>query len=386
MKATFPLGRWAGIPIGAHWSVLFTVFLLADLLALNILPATAPGAPRSAYWSTAVVVTALFVASLLAHELAHATLARRFGVRVKSITLWMLGGAAMFEDEPPTPRADALIAGIGPGVSAALGVLYFAAATALDPSWLDGLPVAGLVWLAIVNLLLAGFNLLPAAPLDGGRLLRALLWKRSGDRERAAGTAGTVGQAVGAGLIGLGIMELLALGQIGGLWLALIGWFVTSAAASERAQALVIGNLRDTTVGAIASPHPVTAAGWWTIDAFLDHLVEDSVRHRVFPVVDFNGTPVGVVSLQDLLTVRPDLRHTTRVQAAAQPLSERNLAVADEALVAVLRRAPLRPGRDAIVVLRDRQLAAIVTEADLARTLELARLGRHIAASQPHLS
>lgn len=386
MKATFPLGRWAGIPIGAHWSVLFTVFLLADLLALNILPAIAPGAPRSAYWGTAVVVTALFVVSLLAHELAHAMLARRFGVRVKSITLWMLGGSAMFEDEPPTPRADALIAGVGPSVSAALGAVYFAAATALDPFWLDGLPVAGLVWLAIVNLLLAGFNLLPAAPLDGGRLLRALLWKRSGDRSQAAATACGVGQAVGGVLIAIGILEVLALGRIGGLWLALIGWFVTSSAAAERTQALILDNLRDTTVGAIAGSHPVTAAGWWTIDAFLDHLVEHTIRHRVFPVVDFNGAPVGVVSLQDLLTVRPDTRHTTRVQAAARPLNERNLALADEPLIAVLRRAPLRPGRDAIVVIRDRQLAAIVTEADLARTLELARLGRHLAAPQPHLS
>lgn len=107
MKANFPLGRWAGIPIGAHWSVLFTVLLLADLLAVNILPAAVPGASGSAYWVTALAVTVLFVVSLLAHELAHAVLARRFGVRVKSITLWMLGGAAMFDDErrPRAPTA-----------------------------------------------------------------------------------------------------------------------------------------------------------------------------------------------------------------------------------------------------------------------------------------
>lgn len=377
MKATIPLGRFAGVPVGAHWSVLVTVVILADLLAVGILPAAVPGLDAAAYWVTAAVVTVLFVASLLGHELAHAALARRFGIRVKSITLWMFGGAAMFEDEPPSPRADALVAGVGPATSAGLAAVFLAGAAVVSPEWLSGLPVAGLSWLAVVNLLLAGFNLLPAAPLDGGRLLRAWLWKRSGDRDRAAGTAGMVGQALGFALVGLGIMELFLWNSLGGLWLAFIGWFIAAGAGAERAQALILGKLGHARVGDVATPNPTVAPGWFTVDAFLDHLSQLNVRYRVFPVTDFTGTPVGVISLRDLIATRPDTRRSTRVQDVARRLDERSLALAEEPLTdLLLRRAVLRPGVDAVVVLRDRRLAGIVTAADIAWALEFAQLGR----------
>jgi Zn-dependent protease/CBS domain-containing protein len=383
VKATIRLGRYAGIPVGAHWSVLLTVLLLANLLALDVLPASVPGASRAVYWVTAGVVTALFMASLLAHELAHAALARRSGVKVKSITLWMLGGAAVFEDEPQTPRTDALIAGVGPAVSAMLGTAFLAAAVLVSPAWWSGLVVVGLTWLAVVNLLLAAFNLLPAAPLDGGRLVRAWLWHRSGDRDRAAGTAGMIGQLLGGALIALGAVELLAWGALGGLWLVLVGWFVAIAATAERAQSLVFDQLGDARIADVMTLHPDIASGWWTVEAFLDHLTEQGIRHRVFPVVDFNATPVGVLSLHDLLATQPDARRNTRIQDVARPLDGRSRASADEPVIAVLRRTAPRPGQDAVLVIRDGQLAGMLTATDVTRTLELARLGRRPTRRMP---
>jgi Zn-dependent protease len=383
VKATIRLGRYAGIPVGAHWSVLLTVLLLANVLALDVLPASAPGATTAASWVTAGVVTVLFMASLLAHELAHAALARRSGMKVKSITLWMLGGAAVFEDEPPTPRTDALIAGVGPAVSAMLGAVFLAAATVVSPVWLSGLVAVGLSWLAVVNLLLAAFNLLPAAPLDGGRLVRAWLWQRSGDRDRAAGTAGMIGQLLGGALIAFGAVELLAWGALGGLWLAMVGWFVAIAATAERAQSLVLGQLGDARVADVMTLHPDIAPGWWTVEAFLDHVAEQGIRHRIFPVLDFNGTPVGVLSLHDLLATRPDVRPTTRVQDVARQLDGQSRASADEPVMAVLRRTAPRPGQDAVLVVRDGRLAGMLTATDVSRTVELARLGRHPARHTP---
>jgi Zn-dependent protease len=362
---------------------LLTVLLLANVLALDVLPASAPGATTAASWVTAGVVTVLFMASLLAHELAHAALARRSGMKVKSITLWMLGGAAVFEDEPPTPRTDALIAGVGPAVSAMLGAVFLAAATLVSPVWLSGLVAVGLSWLAVVNLLLAAFNLLPAAPLDGGRLVRAWLWQRSGDRDRAAGTAGMIGQLLGGALIAFGAVELLAWGSLGGLWLAMVGWFVAIAATAERAQSLVLGQLGDARVADVMTLHPDIAPGWWTVEAFLDHVAKQGIRHRIFPVLDFNATPVGVLSLHDLLATRPDVRHTTRVQDVARRLDGQSRASADEPVMAVLRRTAPRPGQDAVLVIRDGRLAGMLTATDVSRTVELARLGRHPARHAP---
>jgi Zn-dependent protease len=371
MKATVPLGRYAGIPIGAHWSVLVIVVLLAALLAENILPTAAPGGTTPAYWLTALAASALLLACLLAHELAHAALARHFGVRVERITLWALGGMATFEDDPPTPRATAVVAAAGPMVSIVLGGGFFLAAMATSSTWLDGLPLIVFVWLALTNALIGVFNLLPAAPLDGGRLLCAWLWKRSGDRNRATVTAASVGQLVGYLLIGLGVAELVVWSSLGGLWLAVIGWFITNSALTERRQAQMFDQLEGVRVRDAMTPDPIVAPGWWTVEAFVDHVSDDRVRHRVFPVVDFDGRPVGVVSLRDLATART----ANRLQDTARPLGQHSVVLAGEPLIDALRRTSLRPGREALAVTENRTLVGILTATDIMRTLELSQLG-----------
>ncbi|MPZ78979.1 MAG: CBS domain-containing protein [Actinophytocola sp.] len=374
MNGTIPLGRYAGIPIRAHWSVMLTVALLTVLMAQDILPAAAPGATAVAYWLTALAAAMSLIACLLGHELAHAVLAHRFGVRVKSITLWALGGATTFTDEPCTPKASALVAVAGPAVSIVLSGLFMLVTMIMSPAWLGGLPVTGFAWLAVANLVLGVFNLLPAAPLDGGRLLHAWLWHRSGDKERATVRATAVGQLFGYLLVGLGVAELFAGDTLGGVWLALIGWFVASAASTEGQQAQVLAGLEGVRVRDVMTPDPVVAPGWWTIDAFADHVATAGIRHRVFPVQSFDGKPTGLVSLADLASTRAQSQRQTRLHDAARPLDPDTTVRAGEPLADVLRRAAPRTN-SAFVVVENHVLVGILTTADIMRAVELARLG-----------
>ncbi|PXY36526.1 site-2 protease family protein [Prauserella flavalba] len=371
-RGAIPLGRVAGIAVGAHWSVLIAVLLFAQILAIQVLPETAPGIARGWYWVAAVGIALCLMGSLLAHELAHALLARHYGITVERITLWLLGGAAQLEREPPTARADFLIALVGPATSAGLGGVFWAAAAVGDPA-LPRLLVAGLLWLAVVNIALGVFNLLPGTPLDGGRVLRAAVWKVTGDRARAARVAARGGQVLGTVLVGLGIAEILLLRQLGGLWLALVGWFLTTAAQTELAGERVRTLLGDLPVSAIMTREPVVAPGWWTVRAFLDRTAR-TARRRVFPVVSFEGAPIGVVNLGELAKLTPDQRMTTTVAAACRMPPSVTIADAGTPVVDVLKTVALRPGRDLLLVREGSALAGVMSAGDLSRTLELAAL------------
>ena len=375
MNGAMPLGRYAGVPIRAHWSVLLTIVLLSTVLAQEILPSAAPGATTVTYWLTALVTSVVLIACLLGHELAHAALANRFDVRITSVTLWALGGMTAFTDEPPTPRTSALVAVAGPVESITVGALFWLAASVASPEWMNGLPLTCLVWLAIANLGLGVFNLLPAAPLDGGRVLRAWLWHRSGDKERATAHATTVGQFLGYALLGLGVAELFAGAMLSGVWLALVGWFIVGAAAAEGRQAQVFANLDGVAVGDVMTPGPVVAPGWWTTDAFADHVVTAGIRHRVFPVVDFDGHPAGLVTLGELASLPPETRGQKRLQDAARPLGRHNTTRPDEPLADLLRRRTPRTDPDAFAVVARDSVVGVLTAADIMRALELARLG-----------
>ncbi|MET7423683.1 site-2 protease family protein [Dactylosporangium sp. NPDC005555] len=233
MKQTLRLGRVAGFAVGVHWSVLVIMVLLAQSLATGVLPARAPGTAAPVAWPLGAAGAVLFLVSLLAHELAHALVARHFGVRVQQVTLWLLGGMAEFRDEPPSARADLLMAGAGPLTSVAAGVGFGSAAVLLSAVRGPVAVVVVLLWLAMINLILAGFNLLPGAPLDGGRILRAALWWRHGDRARAALTAARAGHVLGLTLVLAGLAELMVFGMLDGVWTTLVGWFLVVAAAAE---------------------------------------------------------------------------------------------------------------------------------------------------------
>lgn len=364
-----PLGRWAGVPIRAHWSVLVALALFTDILATETLPATRPGQPAVAYWLTGVITAMVFFIALLLHELAHAVTARHYGMRVHRITLWMLGGLTELDGEPPTPRADALVAVSGPLTSLGIGAVFAIMSLLLGGS---GLVATAFAWLAVINVLLAVFNLLPGAPLDGGRLLRALLWWRSHDRARAAERAALAGRILGSAMVGLGLLELLV-GAYAGIWLALVGFFIISGAASER-YAVRTEKLRGLTVRDVMSPTPAVAAEWWSVQQFLQNLPPEHAAQPVFPLVDLDGRTSGAVTLAAMERVPADQRATIRLRDVAPGKNGLLVTTTPDTGVPDLLLALHLRGGIAVVVDAGRPVG-VVTDTDLVRAAQLAELG-----------
>jgi Zn-dependent protease len=235
MRASIHLGRVAGIEIDANWSVFFIFALVVWSLAAAILPSAVPHQSVAVYWVTGLLGGIIFYGSLLAHELSHSIIARRNGVEVSAITLWLFGGVSQLSGEPASAGIEALITIAGPLTSILLAVVFYL--LALLSSAIGGLPlvVVLLSWLAILNLSLGVFNLIPAFPLDGGRLLDAFFWWRSGSRRRGLHAAVQVGRVFSFLLIGFGILEFFTGQVFNGLWIAFIGWFLLSAAGAEEA-------------------------------------------------------------------------------------------------------------------------------------------------------
>lgn len=360
-----PLGRWFGVPVGAHWSVLLALVLIAALIATVDLPARVPGHAAWSYWLAGAVLAPVFFLALLAHEIAHAVTARHYRLGVRRITVWMLGGLTELEGEAPTPRADALIAASGPLTSLAFGAVCALAAW-LAPD--GGLLTAGLTWLAGVNVLLAVFNLLPGAPLDGGRLLRAVLWWRSHDRAGAATRAAQAGRVLGMVLIWLGVIETLAGGYLG-LWVALVGWFIVSSAANER-YAVRADALTGMTVEDAMVPTPWVCPGWATVSDFFARVTPETARQPIFPLVDIEGRFEGAVTFSMLSTVAPAKAGTTRLRDLS---AHRRLmtTTTTQDLGSLLLPLHLRGGL--AVVLDQGRPVGVVTDDDLTRAGMLAR-------------
>jgi Zn-dependent protease/CBS domain-containing protein len=298
--------------------------------------------------------------------------ARRNGLEVEGITLWLLGGVAKLRGEAPTPGADFRIAGVGPLTSAVLSGAFALAALGALAAGVSGLPLAVLQYLAVVNLSLAVFNLLPATPLDGGRLLRALLWWRSGDQHAAAARAARVGRLAGFGFVALGALQLVTGRGLGGLWLALIGLFIVNAATAEEQSATLSRRLGGLKVGAVMSSPVQTAPPDVTVDRFL-HDVVLVQRFSTYPLTDVRGALVGLVTLNRLRSVPARARATTRLADVACPVEQIAVARPDEPLTGVLPRlSECADGR--VVVVDGDRVVGVLSPSDVARTLQLTEL------------
>jgi Zn-dependent protease len=268
---TVRLGRVAGVRVGLNWSLLAMVIVIAVGLANNRFSFEAPGYARGAY-DLAGALTALgLLFGVLLHELGHAVMARRSGMHVDGITLSWMGGVTRIDGEAERPRAELLIAGIGPLVSAAFGLVIWIFRLLLETgSSRTTLAVAALGWLAGINVVLAVFNLLPAAPLDGGRVLHAIVWAITGDRWRATKAAGATGVGLGGILIGVGfVIGTQGANWLGGLFIAFVGWWLLSAARAEFSAGAMHGALDGVRMADIM--RPVGAApGWITVRAFAE--------------------------------------------------------------------------------------------------------------------
>jgi Zn-dependent protease len=364
MTASLRFGRIAGIPVGASWSALLVALLIAWPLAGRLLPAQVPGLAPAAYWLAGAAGAGLFLGSLLAHELGHALVARRAGLRVRGITLWLLGGVAQLEDEPASPRDELRVALVGPAVSLALAVGFGLAAAALSVAGGPAVAVAVTAWLAVGNAALALFNLLPAAPLDGGRVLRGLLWRRHGSRVRASVTATTAGVWVGTALIVYGLLGTLTGWGIGTLWTALVGWFLVTAARQERQLAVLPPGPAGRRADQVMTPAPAAAPAWFTVDALLRSYVEPW-QAAVLPLRTFDGRPAGVVTAAALYAVSQDRRHLVRAGDVAIPMSAVVLVAPDQPVADLATR--LAGGRTVAAVVAGGQLLGLITQADLAR-------------------
>lgn len=365
MNGTIPLGRIARVQVGLHWSVAGIVALVAIGLASVQLPAAFPGYSPFSYALAGSTAATLLLGSLLAHELAHAVVARRNAVDVDGITLWLLGGVAHLRGEARTPGADLRIAGIGPVTSGALALAFGLLGWLMHLAGAHVLIVAVLGYLALLNVVLAVFNLLPAAPLDGGRVLRAVLWWWRGDRYRAALWSARAGLGLG-GLLVLGGVFQLARQSTEGLWWILLGLFLLAMAGAETRQARIASALASTLVGEVMS-HPVeTASGHSTVEQVLSGSATPPQHHQL-PIVDHAGSVEGVVSLRRLHAVPQSQRSTTTLREIAAPMERVPTARPDEPLSAMLARLSATTDGH-ILVLSGSDVLGIIAPSDINHT------------------
>jgi Zn-dependent protease/CBS domain-containing protein len=296
-RGSFPIGSIAGIRIALHPTWLIIAVLITLTLAAGDLPARFPGWSPLAYAGLGAAVAILFFASVLAHELSHALVARRFGIGVRDITLFIFGGAASMERDAETPREEALVSIAGPACSLVLGGVLVGLSVLIAQSQVA--VIAG--WLGVLNLSLALFNVIPAFPMDGGRVLRALLWRWRGDRFVATQAAATVGRAFGYLLIVIGIWWAL-IGSLGNLWLALIGWFISNAAGATVTQMSVQRSMAGVRVRDIMDPEPASISPNENVADLVNERLARG-ESRSFLVRHDDGGLAGIVTLSDVQRV-----------------------------------------------------------------------------------
>jgi CBS domain-containing protein len=295
------------------------------------------------------------------------------GVGVGSVTLWLFGGVTNLQGEAKTPKAAFWIAFAGPATSLVLSGAFAGLAMALVTVHAAPIAVSVAWWLAAINLLLGLFNLLPGAPLDGGRLVRAYLWRRHGDSARAAVGAAHAGRVLAIILITLGLLEFLVGRLVGGVWLAFIGWFIFAAAHEEELQVTTRQALAGLRVSEAMTADPHAAPGWLTVEEFIErYLLGD--RHSAYPVADRDGSIVGLVTLRQLRDVAPSRRATTSVREIALPLHSVPTAAPLEPLSALIQRLAAAGHGSRALVIDGGRVVGIVTPSDLARLIDVYRL------------
>lgn len=367
MNPTFRLGRILGIPVGVNWSVVIIAGLIGWTLAGSVLPELSPGSTTLSYWIAGTIVALVFFVSLLVHEFSHAMVGRRYGVVADRITLWLLGGVSQFESEAPNAVAEFWIALAGPLMSFALAILFGAAAAVASALHLPDLVSDSLFWLSYINALLGVFNLLPAYPLDGGRVLRAAIWWHH-DRVEATRKAARVGSILAWGMIILGMLIALEGAVVSGVWFVLLGWFIDNAGRAEANAVVQQDALGSVTVEHLMSTHPVTVPEHLSVD----DLIHDYVlgrHHSAFPVTGPSGL-VGLVGLDQLRTVDPARRRQTTVGQIAVPLAQVAVVAPRDSGVDALTHMNAARATRALVLDAEGRLVGIVTQTDLTRALQ----------------
>ena len=339
MQDSLSLGRLGGVKVGVNWTLFVLGALVAYFLATSRLPAESPGYSHGAYWAAAAITAVALFAGVLLHEAAHAIAARRAKMRVDGITLWFMGGVTRIEGDSQSPLSEFVIALVGPLTSGVLGGVSLALSVGVqDAGW--RLAAGSLAWLGLINILLGVFNLVPAAPLDGGRVIHGLLWWLTKNRWLATRLTAGAGTVLGAACAFIGLITFDNRDPIDGVVLLMMGWFILAAAKREQLAGRAQHVLGDVRISDIMRP-AVIAPGWLTLHAFWDEWVSH------YPAAGFllerwggDGWS-GVITAQQLAAVPPAMQWSVRAQDIALSLPA---APAPEGQVA------LSPGQPAMAI------------------------------------
>lgn len=371
---TVRLGRPFGIPLEADVSWFLMVFFVAAMLTTSYLPAQVPDHSTSYYVFTGLVTALAFFAALVLHELAHSVVARAMGMKISRITLFLFGGASQMDEEPSTPGQEFLMAVAGPASSLVIAGVCWITATGFTLAGVTAAATVPLEYLTFINLMLAVFNLLPGFPLDGGRVLRAIIWAITKDFLRATKWASRVGQGLGVLLVGVAVVGVL-MGTFDLLWFAAMGWFVAVLAAASYQQELMRSELSKVPLSRVMSSPVLFASGDLTLEDLV-HSYFLGGRHRRHPVVK-DGHVVGLIDVDRAREVPRSEWPATPVADVAFTDLARIIEAPDRPVSTVLTR--LEPGGPgAILIVDGGRLAGIVTRSDI-----ISLMREQSAKSQP---
>ncbi len=365
------LFRLFGIPISVDASWLIILALVTWSLATGIFRQELPELPASNRWLLGLLTAVAFFVCIVLHEMGHALVARSVGMRIRGITLFLFGGVAELGDEPTSARNEFLMAIAGPVVSAILvGVFWYLAASGTAADW-SAAAVIPLSYLAQINLWILIFNLLPAFPLDGGRVFRSILWGITGNLRRSTYIAALVGRGFGWLLIGVGVLLFIS-GPglfLSGFWLALIGLFVSNAASSSYQQVLIRQALAGEPVARFMNREPITVPQHLDLRNWIEEYVYRHHR-KAFPVVAEDGQLVGMIATGTLTNIpRADWSQHTVGEVMRRDLGPVSIAPSADALQALEKIQ--RSGSSRLLVVQDGKLVGIVSLKDLMRFLHL---------------
>ncbi len=368
MRSSIRLFRIAGIDIGIHYTWIFIFVLIAWSLAQGFFPQAYPGWSTTTYWVTGFVASLLLFVSVLLHELAHSLVARARGLPVRSITLFIFGGVSNLEEEPQQPRVEFVMSIVGPLTSLVLAGICWGIFQLISEQ--NTPAVATLFYLALINALLAGFNLLPAFPLDGGRVLRSILWATTGSLTKATNIAAISGRVFSWLFIGYGVYQLLWVGNLfGGLWIAFIGWFLGNAADSSRREVGLRERLTGVRVQDVMESSPIAvspATSVWDLvrDTFRQY------RRRAVPVSQGNQA-VGIITFTDVRELPQDRWTETPVEQIMTRAPLYSVAPEDDLSSAMKLIA--QHDINQVLVLRNGQLVGLLSRADIIQYLQLSQ-------------
>lgn len=377
-RAGLRLFMLLGIEIRLDWSVLIIFSLIVYSLGAGLFPQWHPDWSAATAWITALTAGVVFFASLLAHEMSHSLMARRFGINVPRITLFLFGGMAEIEQEARSPKEEFAIAIVGPLMSAVLGIGFLTIASVLmgetalaeladDPegvmTTLSPL-VTACLWLGSVNMLLAIFNLIPGFPLDGGRVFRAAIWWATGDAVRATRIAANAGLMLGWAIILLGFWNVFALKNLGGLWLVLIGWFLTHLARSSYSQMVTERSLRSALVRDVMRTRFDTVPGNVTVEDFIENYLLRSSQ-QLWPVTGSGGI-ASAVSYSDVAGLSPEERGRRTVGELATALEDRP-TLSPDALASTALRQLSALGDEPVAVIGNGRVVGLLRASDVLR-------------------